>query len=197
MIAQSHAYRSDEPRPDRLRWAKLSLHANERLHGAGPWDQARMAGQAFALRTWVIEHLGPDADPDWDPEILATDTLAALTVDPDDVRTKPAPRRIDSSSGRKYANCCREPIAPVLEGSFSGHQDVPAAARLFIGSRILVGPDDHAQRMSQPGVSVVGGLHGLPISGKGFGAIIAPDVADKAGLVGLGHARGGSGASLD
>ena len=88
MIAQSHAYRSDEPKPDRLRWAKLSLHANERLHGAGPWEQARMAGQAFALRTWVIEHLGPDADPDWDPEILATDTLAALTVDPDDVRTK-------------------------------------------------------------------------------------------------------------
>jgi hypothetical protein len=93
VIAQSHAYRSDEPRLVRLRWAKLSLQANERLHGDGPWEQARMAGQAFALRTWVIEHLGPDADPDWNPEILAADTLAALTLDPDDARTISTNRR--------------------------------------------------------------------------------------------------------
>ena len=38
--------------------------------------------QEFALRTWVIEHLGPDADPDWNPEALADDTLAALSLDP-------------------------------------------------------------------------------------------------------------------
>ena len=86
VIAQSHVYCSDEPRHVRLRWAKLSLCANERLHGDDPWDHARMASQAFALRTWVIEHLGSSADPDWDPEILAADTLAALTVDPTDAR---------------------------------------------------------------------------------------------------------------
>lgn len=86
VIAQSHVYQSDGPRHVRLRWAKLSLRANERLHGDdGPWDHARTASQAFALRTWVIEHLG--SDPDWNPEILATDTLAALTIDPDDART--------------------------------------------------------------------------------------------------------------
>jgi hypothetical protein len=45
---------------------------------------------AFALRTWVIEQLGPDADPDWSPEVLAADTLAALTVDPDDVHAMSA-----------------------------------------------------------------------------------------------------------
>ena len=83
-IAQSHAYRSDEPRHVRLRWAKLSLQANERMHGNDPWDQNR---QDFMLRTWVIEHLGPDTDPNWDPETLAADTLAALTLDPADART--------------------------------------------------------------------------------------------------------------
>lgn len=87
VIAQSHVYGSDEPRLARLRWAKLSLRANERLHGDGPWEHTRMASQAFMLRTWVIEHLGPDADLDWNPDILATDTLAALTVDPDHART--------------------------------------------------------------------------------------------------------------
>jgi hypothetical protein len=90
VIAQSHAYRSDEPRLVRLRWAKLSLHANQRMHGDSPWEQNRMTSQAFMLRTWVIEHLGPDADPDWNPEILAADTLAALTVDPDDAGTMSA-----------------------------------------------------------------------------------------------------------
>ncbi|MFB9410292.1 hypothetical protein [Dactylosporangium matsuzakiense] len=93
VVAQSHVYRSGEPRPARLRWAKLSLLANERLHGDDPWEQARMAGQAFALRTWVIEHLGPDADPDWDPAVLAADTLAALPADPDDARARCAGRR--------------------------------------------------------------------------------------------------------
>ncbi|MEU8662263.1 hypothetical protein [Actinoplanes philippinensis] len=87
VVAQSHVYWSDEPRPARLRWAKLSLRASERLHGDGPWDHARMVSQAFALRTWVIEHLGSDEDPDWNPEVLAADTLAALTVDPQHART--------------------------------------------------------------------------------------------------------------
>jgi hypothetical protein len=46
-----------------------------------------MNSQAFALRAWVIEHLGPGTDPEWDPEVLAADPLAALTVDPKDART--------------------------------------------------------------------------------------------------------------
>ncbi|UYB39215.1 hypothetical protein SLV14_001682 [Streptomyces sp. Je 1-4] len=80
--AQSRVYRSVLPRVDRLRWAKLSLAANRRFHGDGPWEQARMRSQEFELRTWVIERLGADADPDWNPEALATDTLAALSLEP-------------------------------------------------------------------------------------------------------------------
>jgi hypothetical protein len=35
------------------------------------------------LRTWVIRHLSPDStDTDWNPEALAADTLAALTLEP-------------------------------------------------------------------------------------------------------------------
>jgi hypothetical protein len=88
VIAESHAvHRSDEPTHLRRRWAKLSLRANQRLPGDGPWHHVRTTTHAFALRTWVIEHLGPDMDPDWDPEVLAADTLAALTIDPGDART--------------------------------------------------------------------------------------------------------------
>lgn len=81
-VAQSHVYRSAESRDARLRWAKLSLAANRRFHGDGLWEQACMRRQEFALRTWVIEHLGTDADPDWSPEALANDTLAALSLEP-------------------------------------------------------------------------------------------------------------------
>jgi hypothetical protein len=88
VVAQTHAYRPGEPPQVRLRWAKLSLNANERLHSDDPWDRARMRAHNFALRTWIIEHLGPDADPDWDPETLAADTLAALTLDPDQARAR-------------------------------------------------------------------------------------------------------------
>ncbi|WP_411137945.1 hypothetical protein [Streptomyces sp. C10] len=41
-----------------------------------------MHSQEFALRTWVIERLGADADPDRNPEALATDTLATLSLEP-------------------------------------------------------------------------------------------------------------------
>lgn len=41
-----------------------------------------MRSQEFALRTWVIEHLGAGTDPDWNPEALANDTLAALSLEP-------------------------------------------------------------------------------------------------------------------
>jgi hypothetical protein len=41
-----------------------------------------MLSQNFMLRVWVIEHLGPDVDADWNPESLAADTLAALTLEP-------------------------------------------------------------------------------------------------------------------
>lgn len=41
-----------------------------------------MRSQEFALRTWVIEHLCTDTDPDWNPEALANDTLAVLSLEP-------------------------------------------------------------------------------------------------------------------
>ncbi|MGW4392557.1 hypothetical protein [Streptomyces sp. NPDC004685] len=82
VVAQRHAYGSDEPRSVRLRWAKLSLNANERILGGNPWSDAQRRRQNFALRTWIIEHLGPGTDRDWHPEALAADTLTALTLDP-------------------------------------------------------------------------------------------------------------------
>jgi len=92
VVAQSHAYRSEDQKHVRLRWAKLSLDVNAKLHGnsSSLWDQARMASQNFAFRTWIIEHLGPDTDPDWDPGTLAADTLAALTLDPTQASTTAA-----------------------------------------------------------------------------------------------------------
>jgi hypothetical protein len=82
-LAQSHVYQPTESREARLRWAKLSLAANRRFHGGDPRAQTRMHCQEFRLRAWVIEHLGQDADPDWNPEALAEDTLAALSLRPD------------------------------------------------------------------------------------------------------------------
>jgi hypothetical protein len=81
-LAQSRAYQPGESREARLRWAALSLDANRRGHGDAPWDQARMQHQDFMLRTWIIEHLGPAPHPAWNPQVLAADTLAALTLDP-------------------------------------------------------------------------------------------------------------------
>ncbi|MGW5349749.1 hypothetical protein ACWERV_04405 [Streptomyces sp. NPDC004031] len=89
-VAQSHAYQSDESRSARLRWARLSLAANERLPGGTPWEDTRKACQDFALRTWVIGHLGPGSDRDWDPGALAADTLAALALDPDQALVRSA-----------------------------------------------------------------------------------------------------------
>lgn len=92
-VAQSHVYRSAETRDVRVRWARLSLAANKRFHGDDPWGRARMHGQEFALRTWVIEHLGPEADPDWNPEALANDTLAALSLEPRQAESAAEDRR--------------------------------------------------------------------------------------------------------
>jgi hypothetical protein len=85
-VAQLRAYLDDQPRHLRLRWATLSLKANRRLGGDSPWDRARMLSQDFMLRTWIIEHLGPAPDPDWNLQALAADTLAALTLDPAQAR---------------------------------------------------------------------------------------------------------------
>ena len=77
VLSQHHVYH-DKDRDARLRWAKLSLYANRRAHRDTPSDQERMLQQNFLLRTWVIVHLGAEeGDPDWDPEFLAADTLAA------------------------------------------------------------------------------------------------------------------------
>jgi hypothetical protein len=86
VVAQTHAYRSDEPQQARRQWAKLSLQANQRLHGDGRWDRARAAQHNFMLRMWIIDHLGPDEDPDWNPERLAADTVAALALAPSEAR---------------------------------------------------------------------------------------------------------------
>ncbi|MFD0267835.1 hypothetical protein ACFVGY_14800 [Streptomyces sp. NPDC127106] len=87
VVAQSHAYRADEPREARQQWAKLSLQANHRLHGEGPWDRARGAQQNFMLRMWMIDQFGPDdEDHDWSPEALAADTVGALALAPAEAR---------------------------------------------------------------------------------------------------------------
>jgi hypothetical protein len=82
LVAQERAYCSDEPADARRQWAKLSLLANRRAHGDGPADRTRAATQDFMLRMWVIDHLGPDDDPDWSPDTLASDTLDALRLTP-------------------------------------------------------------------------------------------------------------------
>ncbi|SFF63417.1 hypothetical protein SAMN05216251_12233 [Actinacidiphila alni] len=87
-VAQFHTYGhgsesgADEPHGLRLRWAEVSLTANDLLPSGTPWDDARKRGQNFALRTWIITHLGPGTDPAWNPEALAADTLAALSLMP-------------------------------------------------------------------------------------------------------------------
>lgn len=89
VVAQSNAYQTGESRDVRRRWATLSLTVNAQLRGDDPWDRARQWHQNFTLRAWIIEHLGPDEGPegDWDPEALAADTLAVLSLDPDQAAT--------------------------------------------------------------------------------------------------------------
>ncbi|MBL1087262.1 hypothetical protein JK359_35755 [Streptomyces actinomycinicus] len=87
VVAQGHAYFADEPREARKQWAKLSLQANQRLHGDSLWDRARAAQQNFLLRMWVIDQFGPDdEDHDWSPERLAADTVTALALTPSEAR---------------------------------------------------------------------------------------------------------------
>lgn len=82
--AQVHAYRPDESGPDeRRRWAKLASAVDVQLPGDNSWDLDRRAQLGFSLRLWIIEQLGPDGDPHWDPAVLAADTLAMLTLDAD------------------------------------------------------------------------------------------------------------------
>jgi hypothetical protein len=72
---------------DRKRWAKLSLQINARMHGDGPWEQTRMVTQNFRLRTLIIDRLGPDPqDPDWNPDLVASEILAAITLTSAQVR---------------------------------------------------------------------------------------------------------------
>lgn len=75
------------------RWAKLAAAADVRLPGDNPWDVDRRAQLSFSLRLWIIEQLGPDGDPDWEPEALAADTLAVLTLDADQAVAMAANRR--------------------------------------------------------------------------------------------------------
>ncbi|MEU2494081.1 hypothetical protein [Streptomyces sp. NPDC007883] len=85
VVAQQHTYDSDQPREARRHWAELSLLASRSMRGAGAERSARELHQEFMLRTWVIEHLGPeDVNPDWIPETLGDDTLAALAFSPSD-----------------------------------------------------------------------------------------------------------------
>lgn len=83
LVAQQQAFNDAHAREIRRQWAKLSLLANRRMLDDTPWSAARVAAQDFMLRTWVIDRLGPDeTDPDWSPEALASDTLAALDLTP-------------------------------------------------------------------------------------------------------------------
>ncbi|MFJ3445789.1 hypothetical protein ACIPM2_31960 [Streptomyces sp. NPDC086081] len=72
IVAQGHAYFADGPPEVRKQWAKVSLQANQRLHGDSSWDRARAAQQNSMLRMWVIDEFGPDEeDADWSPEAFA------------------------------------------------------------------------------------------------------------------------------
>ncbi|WSA79989.1 hypothetical protein OG930_32810 [Streptomyces sp. NBC_01799] len=83
IVAQGHAYHSDQPQEARRQWAKLSLLANRRMHSDSTGDQSRAVQQDFMLRMWVIDQPGSDdKDPDWSPETLASETVAALDLTP-------------------------------------------------------------------------------------------------------------------
>lgn len=83
LAAQGQAYNPRHSEEARRRWAKLSLLANRRMLHHAEGHPARVAQQDFMLRMWVISRLGPaDTDPDWSPEVLASDTLDALTFTP-------------------------------------------------------------------------------------------------------------------
>jgi len=82
--AHEHACGPGESGGDvRRRWAELASAADVQLPGDNSWDLDRRAQLSFCLRTWIIEQFGPEGDPHWDPEALAADTLAALTLDAD------------------------------------------------------------------------------------------------------------------
>jgi hypothetical protein len=86
-VTVAHAQDDRLDAESRKRWAKLSLQTNARMPGDGPWPQARRAANNFRLRTLIIDRLGPDRqDPDWDPDVVASDILAALTLTPTHAR---------------------------------------------------------------------------------------------------------------
>jgi hypothetical protein len=90
-LAGTNAYwPPDQPRTVRLRWARLSLQANRQLPGVTRSDQVRKLNHDLQLRTWIVEHFGPFPDPDLQPEAVAADTLAALTLTPDEARAAAA-----------------------------------------------------------------------------------------------------------
>lgn len=82
-VTVSHAQDDRLDAETRKKWAKLSLQTNARMPDDGPWPQARRANNNFRLRTLIIDRLGPDPqDPVWDPDLLASDILTALTLTP-------------------------------------------------------------------------------------------------------------------
>lgn len=92
-VAQSHVYAPAEPRAARVHRAKPSLAASRRFHSDDLRDQAGLHCQESTLHTWVIEHLGPDDDPDRNPAALARDTLAALSPGPHQAESDAEDRR--------------------------------------------------------------------------------------------------------
>jgi hypothetical protein len=85
---QQRAHDGSLPNFERREWAELYLsliRASERFAGLSNWDAAASTGN---LRSLLIAQLGSLPDhPVWDVAALVRDTLATLTLTPDEARS--------------------------------------------------------------------------------------------------------------
>lgn len=88
LVAQSHAYHDlDQPGEVRRQWAGVALLANRRMRNGERVSPTADLQLDFMLRTWGIDRFGAQDDcPDWNPGILASDTLDALAYSPSEAR---------------------------------------------------------------------------------------------------------------
>lgn len=86
-VTVDHVQDGHLPPDERKSWAKLSLQVNSRMYDKGAQRQARMTQNNVRLRTFIISKLGPDPeDPDWSPEQVVRDVLAAVPLTPEQAR---------------------------------------------------------------------------------------------------------------